>query len=129
MSKLDETVSKLKAYIGEDPAEKVLREKYNELTPIFKRIDEQFAKPSEREYLVIYGRENKYIKIESTKLEFSLNKKRNIIEVNKVWGAQITPLDEIILKDNELYCTKREVNFTEDILNDYISETFIEILG
>ncbi|HEF1898108.1 DUF3942 family protein [Bacillus cereus group sp. MYBK108-2] len=129
MSKLDETIGKLKAYIGEDPAEKVLREKYNELTPIFKRIDEQFAKPSEKEYLVIYSGENKYIKIESTKLQFSLNKKRNVIEVSKIWGTQITPLDEIILQDSELYCTKRGVNFTEDILNDYISETFVEILG
>ncbi|WPD83156.1 DUF3942 family protein [Bacillus cereus ATCC 14579] len=35
MSKLDQTISKLKAYIGEDHEEKKLIEKFNELTPIF----------------------------------------------------------------------------------------------
>lgn len=129
VSKLNETISKLKAYVGEDQEEKVLREKFDQLNPIFEGIDQQFEKPSKKEHLVCWSDNRKFIKIENTCLEFSLNQKSNVIEVNKtVSSHSIEPIDEIGLKDEKLYCKKREENFTEDILSDYLNEVFGEFL-
>ncbi|WP_306692822.1 DUF3942 family protein [Bacillus cereus] len=130
MNKLNETVSKLKAYVGEDQEEKVLREKFNQLNPIFKEIDKQFEKPSKKEHLVCWSDDRKFIEIENTCLEFSLNQKNNVIEVNKIVNSHSTKsIDEIGLKGEELYCKKREENFTEDVFNDFLNEAFVEILG
>ncbi|PHB90641.1 hypothetical protein COE98_15825 [Bacillus wiedmannii] len=129
MSKLDQTISKLSAYVGEDREEEVLMEHFDKLTPTFEKIRKQFPKISEKECLVINQREQKYIIIESSRLRLSINKQRNVIDVEKHKGIDVTKLDEIKVQDNELYCVGRGEKFTEDILNDYLSETFVEILG
>ncbi|AAP09537.1 MULTISPECIES: DUF3942 family protein [Bacillus] len=128
MSKLDQTISKLKAYIGEDHEEKKLIEKFNELTPIFKKMDNEFPKSGNVEHLVISYSDNKYVKIGSDKLELRLDKERNVIVVYNHKGMQATTLDEIVLQENELYCVGRGEKLTEDILSDYLNEVFGEIL-
>ncbi|MGA4461242.1 DUF3942 family protein [Bacillus bombysepticus] len=129
MSNLDQTISKLKAYVGEDSEEKVLMEKFKEFDPIFGKMRKEFPKFSQKEYVVINLDDDKYIKIEGAQLRLFINKQKNIIVVEKHHGSDMTKLEEIVLQDNELYCTGRGAKFTEDILNDFISETFIEILG
>ncbi|MFD6507095.1 DUF3942 family protein [Bacillus sp. NPDC060175] len=129
MSNLDQTISKLKAYVGEDSEEKVLMEKFKELDSIFGKMRKEFPKSSQKEYVVINLDDDKYIKIEGTQLRLFINKQKNIIDVEKHHGSDVTKLEEIVLQDNELYCTGRGAKFTEDILNDFISEAFIEILG
>ncbi|PFK62348.1 hypothetical protein COJ09_06855 [Bacillus thuringiensis] len=129
MSNLDQTISKLKAYVGEDGEEKVLMEKFKELDPIFGKMRNEFPKSSKKEYIVINLNDDKYIKIEGTQLRLFINKQKNIIVVEKHHGGNVTILEEIVLQDNELYCTGRGEKFTNDILNDFMSETFVEILG
>ncbi|WP_144405403.1 DUF3942 family protein [Bacillus cereus] len=46
MSNLNETISKLKAYVGEDSEEKVLMEKFEELSQIFWGMYNGFPKAS-----------------------------------------------------------------------------------
>ncbi|MFA2810183.1 DUF3942 family protein [Bacillus mycoides] len=129
MSNLNQTINKLKVYLGEDQEEKILREKFNELNPIFRKIDEQFPKPSKKNHLVIAHNDNKYVYIENTKLELIIDKERNVIVVYKHENIQSTKLDEIVLQDNELYCTGRGEKFTEDILSAYLNEVFEEFIG
>ncbi|AHZ54031.1 DUF3942 family protein [Bacillus cereus] len=129
MSNLEQTISKLKTYVGEDSEEKVLMEKFAELYPAIEKIRNEFPKPSKKEYSIINLPDDKYIKIESTLLRISINKEKNVIDVEKHHGIDVTKLEEIVLQDNELYCTKRGVIFTEDVFNEFLKEVFVEILG
>ncbi|WP_144405404.1 DUF3942 family protein [Bacillus cereus] len=69
------------------------------------------------------------MKIEENELKLYVNKQKNTIEVEKKSGIAVFKLDELILKDNKLYSSVRDVVFTEEMLNDYLKETFTEILG
>ncbi|HDR3343502.1 TPA: DUF3942 family protein [Bacillus cereus] len=130
MSKLSETISKLKDYVGEDQEEKLLSEKFNQLDSIFININKEFSTTGKKSSLVGWSHEGKFVRIEDRKLEFSFDKKRNVIEVNKVVNSLTTKLlDEIGLKDEELYCTKREEKFTEDIFSEYLNEVFGELIN
>lgn len=129
MSNLNETISKLKAYVGEDSEEKVLMEKFEELSQIFWDMYNGFPKASKIEYSVANTDDLKAIKIEKNELKLYVNKQKNTIEVEKKSDIAVFKLDELILKDNELYSSVREVVFTEEMLNDYLKETFTEILG
>lgn len=129
MNNLNETISKLKTYVGEDNEEKVLMEKFKELSRIFGDMYNGFPKASKIEYRVANTDYLKGIEIENNELKLYVNKQKNTIEVERKSGIAVFKLDELILKDNELYSSVHGVVFTEEMLNDYLKETFTEILG
>lgn len=129
MSKLDQTISKLSAYVGDNKEERALEEKFDELTFLFERIRKQFPKTTKKQCRVDNLGVQKLLGIENSMLRLVIDKQRNVIDVEKYKGDDVTKLDEIKIQDNELYCVGRGEKFTEDILNDYVNEVFVEILG
>ncbi|PHC80410.1 hypothetical protein COF42_30045 [Bacillus wiedmannii] len=128
MGKLEQTISKLSAYVGDNKEERLLEEKLDQFTVTFAKIHRQFPKTTKKKCSVTNLGIQKFLQIENRMLRLAIDKQRNVIDVEKREGDDVTKLDEIKIQDNELYCVERGERFTEDILNDYICEVFAEIL-
>lgn len=129
MSNLDQTIQKFKSYLGEDAEEKMLREKYKEIESVFHKMYVELNATEKSSFQTEWITDTKYVEVEGVKLELHLNKETNVIEVSKKDESGSSKLDDIILKENELYCTKRGVIFTEEVFNEFLKEVFVEILG
>ncbi|MDR5045580.1 DUF3942 family protein [Bacillus thuringiensis] len=129
MSNLDQTIQKFKVYFGEDTEEKMLKEKFKEFESVFYKMHVELNATERGSFHTDWVMDTKFVEIEGVKLELHLNKETNVIEVSKKDESGSTRLDAIILKENELYCTKRGVIFTEDVFNEFLKEVFVEILG
>ncbi|PER45639.1 DUF3942 family protein [Bacillus thuringiensis] len=129
MSNLDQTINKLKVYLGEDAEEKMLREKFGKVKPLLIKMYDELKETEKNSFHASWLTDTKYVEIEGVKLELHLNKKTNVIEVSKKDESGSTNLDDIILQENELYCVGRGVIFTEDVFNEFLKEVFAEMLG
>ncbi|MBJ7946763.1 DUF3942 family protein [Bacillus cereus group sp. N24] len=129
MSNLDQTINKFKAYLGEDAEEKMLREKFNKFQSVFHKMHKELNTAEKSSFNASWILDTKFVEVEGVKLELHLNKETNVIEVSKKDESGSTKLDEIVLKENELFCVGRGVNFTEDVFNEFLKEVFVEILG
>ncbi|MBJ7966424.1 DUF3942 family protein [Bacillus cereus] len=130
MSGLDQTISELKVYLGEDQEEKILREKYQQqVGSILYDMDKKFGNNTKNtEWHINTLGDKKGIRVEGYGLHFYLKKDTNVIEVEKVAYRLPKKLDEIIIQDGELYCTQKREVFTEEIFNQYLKDAFKEIL-
>ncbi|PGL61728.1 hypothetical protein CN939_21445 [Bacillus thuringiensis] len=129
MSNLDQTIKTLKAYLGEDAEEKMLREKFKEFESVFYKMYVELNTTEKNSFRADWVTDTKFVEIEGAKLELHLNKETNVIEVSKKDESGSSKLDDIILQENELYCVGRGVIFTEDVFNVFLKEVFAEILG
>ncbi|MFJ7558365.1 DUF3942 family protein [Bacillus thuringiensis] len=131
MSELNQTINELKVYLGEDQEEKNLREKYEQqVGGILHNMRKNFGDNTKNtEWSISTLGDKKRIKIEGNALHFSLNKDKNVIEVEKIVYRLPKILDEIIIQEGELYCTQKREFFTEEIFNQYLKEAFKEILN
>ncbi|MED1381772.1 MULTISPECIES: DUF3942 family protein [Bacillus cereus group] len=130
MSELNQTISELEVYLGEDQEEKILREKYEQqVGGILHNMRKRFGDNTKNtEWNISTLGDKKRIKIEGNALNFCLNKDTNVIEVEKVAYRLPKRLDEIIIQEGELYCTQKREFFTEEIFNQYLKDAFREIL-
>ncbi|MBD8075728.1 DUF3942 family protein [Bacillus thuringiensis] len=130
MSGLDQTISELKVYLGEDPEEKILREKYEQqVGSILYDMNKKFGKNTKNaEWHITTLGDKKGIRVEGYGLHFYLKKDTNVIEVEKVAYRLPKRLDEIIIQEGELYCTQKREVFTEEIFNQYLKDAFKELL-
>ncbi|HDR6286491.1 TPA: DUF3942 family protein [Bacillus cereus] len=129
MSNLDQTIKTFKAYLGEDAEERMLRGKFKEFDSVFHKMYVELNETEKNSFKTDWITDTKFVEIEGVKLELHLDKETNVIEVSKKDNSGSSKLDEIILQENELYCTGRGVTFTEDVFNEYLKEVFVEILG
>ncbi|OJE47667.1 hypothetical protein BAQ49_05435 [Bacillus proteolyticus] len=127
MMTLDATISRLKSYIGE-VEEDMLFEKFDELSPLFQKMCDEFPLSGEKENLIINLKDSKYIKIEDTVLRFVVNQEKRVIDVEQRSGTGVTKLDELYLLENELYSSRSGMRFSEWRFNSYLKEVFAEIL-
>ncbi|SPT88439.1 Phage protein [Bacillus cereus] len=126
MSKLDQFIERAKAYVVTDVEEKALREKYKEvIMSTMQKIRDGLKQVEGYDY---------HVDAEETYSNLTLHDKKIVIMIDSVKN-HITVyensdiIDEIILKEGHLFSTKHEQIFTEDILVDYLNETFKGIIG
>ncbi|HDR4892300.1 TPA: DUF3942 family protein [Bacillus cereus] len=126
MSKLDQFIEKAKAYVVIDVEEKALKEKFKEviMSPMLK-IRDGLKEVDGNDYKINIGDEYVDLKIHDKLVVFMIDSVKNHIAVYE--DANI--IDEIILKEENLFSTKHEKVFGEDILVDYLNDTFQGIVG
>ncbi|PGN51600.1 hypothetical protein CN962_01810 [Bacillus cereus] len=131
MSKLDQFIEKTKAYVVTDLEEKLLRERYKSVViPCMKKIEDGLKSVEGFDYHINVGDLISKLEIHDKNFAIMINSSENSLVINATdTDNRFVELDRIILKDENLFSTKREQLFTEDILVDYLNETFEGIIG
>lgn len=131
MSKLDQFIEKTKVYVVTDVEEKLFREKFrDEIIPCMEKIKEGLESVDGYDYSISIGHTNSNLTIHDKKFFIHINSIENCIIINATNNDnEYGEIERIILKDENLFSTRHEQIFTEDILVDYLNETFQGIIG
>ncbi|PGB05373.1 DUF3942 family protein [Bacillus toyonensis] len=126
MSRLDQFIERAKAYVVLDVEEKALKEKFKEviMSPMLK-VRDGLNQVDGYDCKMNIGDTYSDLKIHDKLVVFMIDSVKNHIVVYEDTNI----IDEIILKEENLFSTKREEVFTEDTLVDYLNETFQGIIG
>ncbi len=126
MSRLDQFIERAKAYVVLDVEEKALKEKFKEviMSPMLK-VRDGLNQVDGYDCKMNIGDAYSDLKIHDKLVVFMIDSVKNHIVVYEDTNI----IDEIILKEENLFSTKREEVFTEDTLVDYLNETFQGIIG
>ncbi|HHT7129090.1 DUF3942 family protein [Bacillus cereus] len=131
MNKLDNFIERTKAYVVTDLEEKLLLEKFKEeVIPYMERIKASLDSVEGYDYFISVGDKISKLKIHGKEFVIMIESGENCITINAHNKAdKFVEVERIILKEGNLFSTKRKQIFTEDILVDYLNETFESIIG
>ncbi len=130
MTKLDKFISNAQKFIGKDNEEKLLQEKYNnEIRPIMLKISDGLRGLNPAKYQMFAPFHMTELKIDDIKFEMSINNIENQIDIKKILRGEEYVLEQIVLKNNNLFFVNKQQEFHEDILVEYLNEVFGEKLG
>ncbi|HDR4529797.1 MULTISPECIES: DUF3942 family protein [Bacillus cereus group] len=131
MNKLDNFIERTKAYIVADVEEKLVREKFNEqILPSMRKIQNHLDSVEGYDYEINMNELIAILKIHDKQFSISINSIGNFILVQATNHENLyVEVDKIILQEENLFSTKRKQVFNEDILVDYLNETFESIIG
>ncbi|MGR5874652.1 DUF3942 family protein [Bacillus pacificus] len=125
-----EFTTKVKEYLDDEKDEKIIKDGHRDI--IF-----QYLYPLESEigiyknpnFTFLHQGRRSHIVLENIEFKTEVNVKSNIIEITKIVDNVVIPLDTIVAKDRELFALGRNENFSVQILEQYLFETFGEKLG
>ncbi|QQP82081.1 DUF3942 family protein [Bacillus sp. TK-2] len=130
MNKLDHFIERTKAYVVTDVEERLLREKYKHVViPCMNKIEEGLKSVDGYDYHINVGELISKLRIHDKTLIIKIDSVKNCIQVNIDSKEEYSTKDTIVLKEGDLYSTNRGEAFTEDILVEYLNETFESIIG
>jgi hypothetical protein len=126
VSNLEVFIEKAKVYIVKDVEEKELKEKFKEvIMSSMLKIRDGLNQVEGYGYKMNIGDTYSDLKIHDKSIIFMIDPVKNHIMVYENTNV----IDELILKEENLFSTKRQEVFTEDVLVKYCNEIFESIIG
>ena len=131
MSFQDEFSRKVKEYLEPDPDEEILEREYNKLVlNYFTSLNKKIGKVKrDRQYYLRCSSEICCVKIDDVELSFNINKENNTVEVIKRIRTAEYKIDTWVIKDNSLYSEKRNAIPQNELIDEYLKETFKDLLN
>lgn len=128
MSFQDEFAQKAKEYLKPDPDEAILKREYTKIMQYFTELNKKIGEVKDESYVLRSRYIECFIKINDVYLNFKVNKSNNTVEVLRDTGAGLTKIDTWSIKNESLFSEKHGIKVENEMIDDYLKETFQNIL-